>query len=285
MAKTWKKVAVTGVTEATVTERQDNDEFETVLYNGDEVNNTQRNLTNITGSVDFVWTKARNQGTYSHEISCSLFADGNRLKSNVTDIEDNGGSVVSLGNNGYFETRNSGFNNNVGDSMVAWCASLPNHTVSNNDGSITSETKANSFMSVVSWVGNGINGSTVGHGLSQAPELVIEKGRESTYSWVVRGDVIGDGFKCFLDTTNAKISSNVNINATSSVFTVAELAYTNETNKKNIAYCFTSVAGKCKVGSYSSTGTVGFSIDVGFEPAWIMIKSTNNATDWVIVDS
>jgi hypothetical protein len=52
-----------------------------------------------------------------------------------------------------------------------------------------------------------------------------------------------------------------------------------------IAYAFTSVAGKCKVGSYTGTGASGNTVDCGFEPSWVMVKRTDSTGNWVIFDN
>ena len=44
-----------------------------------------------------------------------------------------------------------------------------------------------------------------------------------------------------------------------------------------IGYCFHSVAGYSKVGSYTGNGTTQIT---GFKPAWILIKSTVGNDNW-----
>jgi hypothetical protein len=50
-----------------------------------------------------------------------------------------------------------------------------------------------------------------------------------------------------------------------------------------IAYCFHSVDGYQKVGTYTSNASV--KITTGFEPRWIMIKYTGGTNDWWIMDT
>ena len=49
-----------------------------------------------------------------------------------------------------------------------------------------------------------------------------------------------------------------------------------------IAYCFKSISGYSKVGSY--TGAVGRTVNVGFDPRFILFKNTS-AGQWWIYDS
>jgi hypothetical protein len=51
-------------------------------------------------------------------------------------------------------------------------------------------------------------------------------------------------------------------------------------------YCFSSVEGYSRVGSYTGNGsTNGNYIYTGFRPAWIMIKNTAGGENWEIWDS
>ena len=51
-----------------------------------------------------------------------------------------------------------------------------------------------------------------------------------------------------------------------------------------INYCFHSVAGYQKVGSYTGNGSPTL-IDTGFEPAFLMIKRTDGNGTWIILDN
>ena len=54
----------------------------------------------------------------------------------------------------------------------------------NTSGTITSTVQANQGgFSIVTYTGTGTN-ATVGHGLSQAPEYMIIKNRDSTDNWI-----------------------------------------------------------------------------------------------------
>ena len=54
----------------------------------------------------------------------------------------------------------------------------------------------------------------------------------------------------------------------------------------HIAYCFHSVTGYSKIGSYTGNGSANHAITgLGFEPAFLLIKRTNSAHDWVITDN
>ena len=53
-----------------------------------------------------------------------------------------------------------------------------------------------------------------------------------------------------------------------------------------IAYCFHSVEGYSKVGTYVGNGNAdGTFVYTGFRPAWVIIKRTNATENWRMQDS
>jgi hypothetical protein len=69
--------------------------------------------------------------------------------------------------------------NQSGRTYVAWTWDAGSSTVTNTEGSITSQVRANASagFSVVTYTGTG-SAATVGHGLGVAPSLIIVKNRE-----------------------------------------------------------------------------------------------------------
>jgi hypothetical protein len=143
----------------------------------------------------------------------------------------------------------------------------------------------------VSYTGNGSAGSTVGHGLSQAPNMIISKRRSGTANWQVGHDGLTswDYYLQGLDTTNAQANSNNVWNDTapsSSFYTVGTNVGTNSSGSTYIAYCFHSVKGFSKFGKYTGNGsTDGTFVYTGFKPAFIIIKQINSGNDWVTHDN
>ena len=76
---------------------------------------------------------------------------------------------------------------------VSWNWKGGGTAVSNTDGSITSSVSANTTagFSIVKWTGTGSN-ATVGHGLSQAPEMIINKSLDSAHNWAVQSTLFVD---------------------------------------------------------------------------------------------
>ena len=159
----------------------------------------------------------------------------------------------------------------------------------NTTGSITSYVAANPTygQSIVSYTGSGTTG-TVGHGLSGTPEMYIVKNRDAADDWAVYHEDVGNDKRLGLNAAGAETATN-NWNSTSptsSVFTVyGGENRVNDSGEKYIAYCFDSVAGYSKIGSYTGDGGSSHTITTGFKPAWVMIKCTGvGARPWVIFD-
>ena len=147
---------------------------------------------------------------------------------------------------------------------------------------------ANAGFSIVKYEGNGVAGQKVPHGLSAAPEMIIIKNLDDTDKWAVYNSSIGATKFLVLNETAAAVTSSAYWNdtaPTSTVFTLGATSPVNSPNNENyIAYCFHSVSGYSKFGSYTGNGG-STSVSLGFQPDWVMWKATNNAENWYIMDS
>ena len=60
----------------------------------------------------------------------------------------------------------------------------------------------------------------------------------------------------------------------------------NDSAHNYITYCWHSVAGYSKIGSYVGNGSAdGPFVELGFRPAWVMVKRTDTGNGWEIHDS
>ena len=256
--------------------------FNTVLWSG---NSSTQSITGVGFAPDLPWIKCRNSAQ-SHRlndtvrgVAKTLFSDGTGAE--ATDETD---GLTSFDSDG-FSLGASGAYNQSGRTYVAWNWKANGTGVSNTNGSITSTVSANvdAGFSIVSYTGTGSAG-TIGHGLSSAPEMVILKGRDFADNWYVWHEALAATEVIRLDITNAKVSSDLfsNTEPTASVFSIK--AGYNLTGRDFITYCFHSVEGYSKVGSYTGNGSSdGTFVHCGFRPAYVMIKNTL-AGGWTIMD-
>ena len=178
------------------------------------------------------------------------------------------------------------------NTYVAWNWKAGGTAVSNTDGSLTSQVSANvdAGFSIVAWTAPNDSG-TVGHGLDSTPELIIAKPLGSGTNWYVQAPVVTAVNQVLnLDSTTAKFNPGVNhfndTYPTSTVFSYGGYLGDDLTNDDKIAFCFHSVDGYSKVGSYTGNGSAdGPFVYTGFRPAWVLIKSHTAGYDWVLDDS
>ena len=258
--------------------------YEATSYNGTPTN---INFLGMAFQPDLVWVKARTDTT-SHAIFDSVRGASKWLSSNSTSRQETyTDTLTSFDNNGYTVSNSSAVNgNNV--NYVAWCWKAGGTVSANNntDGTITSTVSANqdAGFSIVKWTGTGaIN--TIGHGLSSAPKLIFIKPLDVDTTWQIYAEPIGNNQKLSLGgiygddeaTSTTRFDST---SPTSSVFTFRDVGISGDF----IAYCFHSVDGYQKVGSYTG-GTGEVDVTTGFKPRWVMIKNTSNSASLVIFDS
>jgi len=264
--------------------------YNNLLWTGDGTNN--RIITGLGFTPDFVWIKNRATND-SHQLFDSL-RDENLLYSNGADqqffipdweIINDGFDLGSAYPNG---------RNGNGNDIVGWCWKAGGAAVANTDGNIASQVSANAAggFSIVKWSGNDTTGGTIGHGLSSTPELTIIKKTSATANWQVS-----------LNASVTGVEGYMNLDASVALYTTYPLYYTssnstvlssngtstgtrlyNNQSANYIAYCFHSVAGRSKIGSYTGTGA-GTAVTTGFEPAFVMIKKTSGSADWIIFDN
>lgn len=243
---------------------------------------------------DFVWIKSRTNA-YWYKLFDSIRGANKPLVSNATSIEltettglmsfDSDG--FTLGTSADSTVNNSG----SGQTYVAWNWKANGAGVSNDEGSITSTVSANptSGFSIVTWTGTGAN-ATVGHGLGVAPRMMILMNRDTTHDNIVWHAAFTATERIYLNLTNAKdtgaATSFNSILPSSSVISLGSNLYTNGSTNKMVAYCFAEVEGHSKLGSYTGNGsTNGPFVFTGFRPAFVMVKRTNAAQDWMMFDN
>ena len=73
---------------------------------------------------------------------------------------------------------------------------------------------------------------------------------------------------------------------TSSVFSIGTADAVNTNTEKYIAYCFRSIRGVCKVGSFIGNGSAdGPVINTDFKPRFVMVKKSSATGNWLMYDT
>ena len=261
--------------------------FTSSLYTG---NGSTQSISTTGLSPDFVWIKGRNFSG-DHALFDTVRGVTKRLRSNQTNAENTDANTLTAFNSSGFSVGSSSAVNNNGYSFVAWAWDAGTSTVSNTDGNITSQVRANTTTgtSIVSYTGNGSIGQTVGHGLNSAPTFIIAKNRDYVIRWPIFHTDVGPGNALILNTTGTPTGGTGiwgNTDPTSSVFTISNDGEANRNGDDYIAYCFAPIPGFSKFGVYGGTAlTNGPLVQTGFRPAWVLIKNISIVENWLLFDS
>jgi hypothetical protein len=258
--------------------------FNTVLYTG---NATGRTISGVGFQPDWTWIKNRSD-TSGHRVLDVVRGGTKELIANGTNAEiTEAQSLQSWNSDGFVLGTAAGVNANT-DNFVSWNWLANGAGVSNTDGSITSTVSANDTagFSIVKYTGTGSAGN-VGHGLSTAPKVLINKAL-SSQDWFVGHSSIGFTKFLKLNETNAESTNSGiwnNIAPTTDHFTINSAnGNTNSTGVEYITYCFSEVKGFSKFGSYTGNGNAdGTFIYTGFKPAFILQKKSATADELEIV--
>jgi len=268
--------------------------FDTKLYTG---TGAELAVTGLNFSPGLTWIKTRAL-TYNHRVFDVVRGVTKELYPNTTgaEVTDDAQTLKSFDSNGFTLGTSSGVN--PSSTMASWNWKAGGTASSNTDGTITSSVSANptAGFSVLTYTGNNTAGATIGHGLGSVPELIITKGRTASASahsddWFVYLEKKGANAALKLNSDATPVTSATqywnNTSPTSSVFSVSNDTVTNENSRSYVAYCFSSVEGYSKVGSYvgNDQNPNGPFIYMGFKPAFLMIKALDRSDDWIIVDN
>jgi len=264
--------------------------FQTVTYTGNS--NTSHAVTNTGNSnlqPDWIWVKIRSGQTDDHILVDSSRGNLKRLKSNNSGAElSDGAEIKSFDSNGFTLGTTDGTSNYNGFTYVAWQWKANGGTTTTNtdgDTNVTLQANATAGFSIGTWNAGGSNPDAVGHGLGAAPEMIIVKRRDSTSNWHIWHQGLGDGNNyILLNSTGAK--ANDSFEYVSSIGSSTVSLAGGPGSNTDVAYFFRSIKGYSKFGSYTGNGNAdGAFVYTGFKPAWLMIKRTDSAQNWILTDS
>ncbi len=249
---------------------------------------TDIEYTGLRFQPDFVWIKARSGAANSNILQDSVRGANKALISNSSGAElTSTDFFTSFDNNGFTLPANAGTQTNQnGTSYVAWNFKAGGAAVSNGSGSITSQVSANqdAGFSIVEFTTS--SNGTIGHGLTEAPELIITKLYTRAGSWSTYSEPTGNTKYFQLDSDIAATTGTNRWNSTTPSASTFVLGSDFGSGYACICYCFHSVAGYQKIGSYTGNGNAnGPIVQTGFEPAFLMIKRSDSSANWRILDN
>jgi hypothetical protein len=150
------------------------------------------------------------------------------------------------------------------------------------------------FFDIVTYTGNGAN-RNIAHNLGSVPGCIIIKRTNASDNWVVYHRSLGNDYQLFLNLTLAQNYTNeFNFTTpTSTVFSVNGNDAVNASGGTYVAYLFAHNAGGfgltgtdnvISCGSFTTDSSGNATVNLGYEPQWLLSKITNVANSWDIVD-
>ena len=258
------------------------DVFSTYLFSANGGTQTITNGIDLAGEGGAVWLKARTQ-TYSHTIYDTDRGVGASIFPNLSNAETTGsGRLTSFNSDGFEVGSSENSNFNVPTDSVSWTFR-----------------KAPKFFDAQTWTGNGTAGRTISHNLGTTVGCVMIKNTSNAENWMVYHIGSGIDGQLNLNSTAAATDDSSQFNDTvpsSTVLTLGSNAEVNANGQTYVAYLFAHNDGDgefgadgdadiIKCGSFTTNASFDASIDLGFEPQWVMIKKVDAAGSWFIIDS
>jgi len=252
-----------------------NQYFDATLWSGNSTD--ARVITTNVGTVDLAWVKRRN-GVDDHRLANSVLGGNKHLKSNTTDAESTGTTVIQAFSGSTFTLGTDGSVNATGGTYVGW----------------TWQEGPTQGFDIVTYTGTGAN-RTIAHNLGVEPRMIIVKGRSPVSNWNVFHKSVFDinvAYTLQLNSTTYPSGggSPTIFNSTApdgSVFSLGSSSDVNGSGSTYVAYLFSEVAGFYKFGSYTGNGSAdGPFVFCGFRPRFVLLKIASSTTgSWLLVDS
>jgi len=262
--------------------------MDVALYTG---NGSTQTISGLGFSPDLVWIKCRSH-VGEHNLFDTVRGATKFVYSNLTNAEYTDATSLTAFNSDGFDlgVGTNSDTNITSRTQVAWCWDAGSSTVTNNDGTITSQVRANpsAGFSIVTYTGTGVT-ATVGHGLGVAPDLILCKIYSESGDWVVyhrnagtTGHLVLNGIAAY---TSSTMWSPVP-DATTVKFDSSGYFGNNSGGKNYLLYCFAPVAGYSAFGSYTGNGSADGPFQwCGFRPRWVLTKASSSIGIWNIHDT
>ena len=264
------------------------DYFESKIWTG---NGSSQNIS-LDFAPNWVWIKQRSS-TRFHNLQDTIRGTGLQLFSNTTGADNSDNTnITAFNSDGYSLGAGDNVNKNS-STYVGWSwkagTSFTNDASSTSVGTLDSvgSVSATAGFSIISFTGTESSNQSVAHGLGAVPELILSKSRAVVDNWMVHHGSFSETNYISLNLTGAIASASSVWTSlpTSTVINIGDNAGVNDDGAM-IMYAFRSVQGFSKFGSYIGNGNAdGTFVYTGFKPAFVIIKRTDDSSDWVLLDN
>ena len=255
------------------------DVFSTYLYTGNGSTQTITNGIDLSGKGGLVWYKSRNNAVDNALFDTARGA-GNILLSNTTDAQGTG-YAQSFTSSGFSLTNGGTFYNGNGYTYASWTFR-----------------KAPKFFDIVTFTSGTNTNRRISHSLGSVPGMIILKRTDGVGGWLTYHRSIGrDAYLEMNSTASTGGFTITNIwgtsDPTSTDFGIDETNLTGA-SRQFVGYVFAHDAGGfgdsgadnvVSCGTFSRTFGTANSVNLGYEPQWVLIKCTTQTDSWQLYDT
>jgi len=253
--------------------------FSTFLYTGNGSTQTITNNIDLSTKGGLVWLKGRSLG-YSNYLFDTVRGAGNSIYSNLQIAQQTSATTLTaFGSTGFSLGSESDINESA-TTYVSW--------------TFREQPK---FFDIVTYTGTGSN-TTIAHSLGAVPGCIMVKRTDTGGSpWAVYHRSLANTQYLVLNSTAAAATGATWWNSTtptSSVFSVGTDATVNASGGTYVAYIFAHDAGGFGLtgtdnvvtcGGFTTDGSGNITVSLGYEPQWILLKTTGVVDAWYIYDT
>ena len=259
------------------------DVFSTFLYDGTGSSLAINNGIDLSGEGGLVWTKARTSG-WQHALFDTERGATKRIGSNTNAAETTASDTLTAFNSNGFSlgADSTYYVNKSGDDYVSWTFR-----------------KQPGFFDVVTYTGDGGSNRAISHNLDSKPGLVIIKATGMSAGWMVgAGFTSTQYYRLALESSGgasggglANYNNYLSAEPTTTTFSVGNEGLGNANGQAYVAYLFAnddqrfgtdSDEAIIKCGSFTGNPST---VDLGFEPQWIIAKKYDSSSPWQMFDS
>jgi hypothetical protein len=253
--------------------------FSCFLYTGTGAALTITNDIDLSTNGGLVWLKDRTAANRNVVVDTTTGV-GKLLSTNLTDDQGNYTSGLTAFNANGFSLGSAALVNTNNNKFVSW-----------------SFRNAPKFFVQGTFTGTG-SAQSIAHSLGSTPACIIVKRTNAAASWAVyHRSTSGSPATEYLNLNSTSGTSTDstfwnNTAPTSSVFTVGSNTETNASGSTYVYYLFAhdaggfGLAGTDNVISCGSfVGAASVTVNLGYEPQWILYKKTTGVGDWCLYDT
>jgi len=287
----WKKLAMGAAGAAGGDALNVENVFSTTMYDGNSSTQTITNGIDLSTEGGLVWTsRYENAGSSSSVFTQQIYDTERGVHKALYPATTSGqltytNFLTAFNTDGFTVGNNTNINYS-GDRFISW-----------------TWRKAPKFFDVVTYTGNGTAGRTVGHNLDSEVGMLIVKETSSTGNWWVYHRGVNSGtnpaqYVLQLSSTTGQVSYSGawnNTAPTTTSFTLGNDGSANQSGASYVAYLWAHNDGDgefgptgdqdiIKCGYVNYTTSNGATVDLGFEPQFVMTKAISTTSNWIADD-